>query len=90
MSAPASLKTNVPPLKVTSSVADKVVKAPVLAEAAPTVVPSIAPAAMSTLDISTSPVPLGVIAMLPLAPSAIVITPELVPLLVEIVMSPVP
>jgi hypothetical protein len=66
LSAPASLKTNVPPLKVTSSVADKVVKAPVVAEDAPIVVPSIAPPAISTLDMSTSPVPSGVIAIFPL------------------------
>ena len=45
---------------------------------------------MSTLLISTSPVPLGVIAMLPSVPSAIVITPEFEPALVFNVKSPVP
>ena len=47
----------------------------VTAEFVPIVVPSIAPPSISTLLISTSPVPLGVIAMFPLAPSVIVITP---------------
>ena len=52
-----------------------VVKAPVVADAAPMAVPSIAPEAISTLLISTSPLPLGVIAMFPLEPSVIVIVP---------------
>ena len=52
-----------------------VVKAPVDAELAPMVVPSIAPASMSTLLISTSPVPLGERVIFPLAPSAIVMLP---------------
>jgi len=52
-----------------------VVKAPVVADAAPMAVPSIAPASISTLLISTSPLPLGVMAMSPLEPSVIVIVP---------------
>ena len=51
------------------------VKAPVEAELAPITVPSIAPASISTLEISTSPVPLGVRAIFPLAPSVMVIDP---------------
>ena len=53
-----------------------VVKAPVDAELAPMVVPSIAPASMSTLLISTSPVPLGERVMFPFTPSVIVMLPE--------------
>ena len=55
-----------------------VVKAPVVAVAEPMAVLSIAPASISTLLISTSPLPLGVIAMFPLEPSVIVIEPVVV------------
>ena len=51
------------------------VKAPVEAELAPIAVPSIAPASISTLEISTSPVPSGVKAISPLDPSVMVIDP---------------
>ena len=61
------------------------VNVPAAAEFAPIIAPSIAPPSISTFDISTSPVPSGVIAMLPLDPSAMVITPEFVPLFVFIV-----
>jgi len=41
-------------------------------------------------SMTTEPVPLGVMEMLPLTPSAIVIDPVLVPLLVLRIKSPVP
>ena len=48
---------------------------PAAAEFAPITVPSTAPPSTSILLISTSPVPLGVIAMFPLEPSVIVMDP---------------
>ena len=50
-------------------------KAPDDAELAPMTVPSIVPPSISTLIISTSPVPLGERVIFPLAPSAIVMLP---------------
>ena len=52
-----------------------VVKAPDDAELAPMTVPSIVPPSISTLLISTSPVPLGERVIFPLAPSVIVMLP---------------
>ena len=51
------------------------VNVPAAAELAPITVPSIAPASTSTLLISTSPVPFGVIAIFPFDPSVMVIEP---------------
>ena len=56
----------------------KVVNVPAAAEFAPITVPSRAPPSMSTLLISTSPVPFGVIPIFPFAPSVIVIDPVVV------------
>ena len=53
----------------------KVVNVPAAAEFAPITVPSTAPPSTSTLLISTSPVPSGVIAMFPLEPSVIIMDP---------------
>ena len=64
----AALKVTVSPLaspSVVLPVDDKVVKAPVPGVLAPMFVPSIVPLSMSTFDMSTSPVPFGVIAMFP-------------------------
>ena len=52
-----------------------VVNVPAAAAAAPMIVPSIAPASISTLLILTSPVPLGVMSMFPLLPSVMVMDP---------------
>ena len=51
------------------------VKAPVDVVLEPIAVPSIVPASISTLLISTSPLPLGVMAMFPFAPSVMVMVP---------------
>ena len=67
--------TPVDPVISTDVLAVMVINAPVDAEFAPIAVPSIAPPSTSTLDISTSPLPLGVIAIFPFAPSVIVIDP---------------
>ena len=52
-----------------------VVNAPAAGVAPPIIVPSIAPPSISTLLMSTSPVPFGVIAIFPFSPSVIVMLP---------------
>ena len=66
------LASNAPP----SVVAVRVVKVPAAADAPPMVVPSIAPASMSTLVILTSPVPFGVRSMLPSVLVEVMALPE--------------
>ena len=52
-----------------------VVKAPVDVVLEPIAVPSIVPASISTLLISTSPMPFGVMAMFPSGPSVMLMLP---------------